>query len=126
METILLVVLIVVAIVMIGLILIQRSEGGGLGIGGPSAMFSARGSGNILTRITTGLAATFMILSLVLAVLSGGGERDSSVMDNIDPNTLLDSASEQISEQPLLDLDPVSPESTAIPADDGLTVPGAE
>ena len=54
METILLVVLIVIVITMIGLVLLQRSEGGALGIGGPGAMFSARGTASLLTRATAG------------------------------------------------------------------------
>jgi len=119
-------ILIAVAIIMVALVLLQRSEGGGLGIGGPSAMFSARGKGNIMTRITAGFAATFMILSLVLAVLSGGGERDRSVMDDIDANALLDASSQSIGELPLLDVEPALPESNADLTDDGLTVPSAE
>ena len=81
METILLVVLIVIVITMIGLVLLQRSEGGALGIGGPGAMFSARGTANLLTRATAGLAAAFMILSLVLAILSGSWTDRDSVLD---------------------------------------------
>ena len=81
METILLVVLIVIAIAMIGLVLLQRSEGGALGIGGPGAMFSARGTASVLTRATAGLAAAFMILSLVLAILSGSWTERESVLD---------------------------------------------
>ena len=82
-ETILLVVLIIVAISMIGVVLIQRSEGGALGIwgGGPGAMFSARGSANFLTRVTAVLAAIFIILSLVLAILSKDNDKRKSVMD---------------------------------------------
>lgn len=85
METILLVVLIIVAISMIGVVLIQRSEGGALGIGsgGPGAMFSARGSANFLTRVTAVLAAIFIILSLVLAILSKDNDKRKSVMDAI-------------------------------------------
>jgi len=82
-ETILLVVLVIVAVTMIGAVLIQRSEGGALGIGGggPGAMFSARGSANFLTRVTAGLGAVFMILSLVLAILSRNSDEGLSVMD---------------------------------------------
>jgi len=82
-ETILLVILVIVAIAMIGAVLIQRSEGGALGIGGggPGAMFSARGSANFLTRATAALGAVFMILSLVLAVLGRDTDEGSSVMD---------------------------------------------
>ena len=81
METILLVILIIIVISMIGLVLLQRSEGGALGIGGPGAMFSARGTANLLTRATAGLAAAFMILSLVLAILSGSWTDRESVLD---------------------------------------------
>jgi len=90
-ETILLVVLIIVAVAMIGIILIQRSEGGALGIGGgggPGAMFSARGSANFLTRVTAGLATVFIVLSLVLAILGRGTEKNVSVMD--EPNNVLE------------------------------------
>ena len=84
METILLVILVIVAVTMIIAVLIQRSEGGALGIGGgggPGAMFSARGSANFLTRLTGSLAAVFMILSLVLAILGKGSDDRNSVMD---------------------------------------------
>ena len=85
METILLVILVIVAVTMIIAVLIQRSEGGALGIGGggggQGAMFSARGSANFLTRLTGGLAAVFMILSLVLAILGKGSDDRNSVMD---------------------------------------------
>jgi preprotein translocase subunit SecG len=84
-ETILLVILVIVAVMMIIAVLIQRSEGGALGIGGggggQGAMFSARGSANFLTRLTGGLAAVFMILSLVLAILGKGSDDRNSVMD---------------------------------------------
>ena len=91
METILLVILIIVAVAMIGIILLQRSEGGALGIGGgggPGAMFSARGSANFLTRVTAGLATVFIVLSLVLAILGRGTEKNVSVMD--EPNNVLE------------------------------------
>ncbi|MSO68902.1 MAG: preprotein translocase subunit SecG [Alphaproteobacteria bacterium] len=83
METILLVILIIIALALIGVVLVQRSEGGALGIGGggPGGMFSSRGSANLLTRVTAGLAAAFMILSLILVILEGGNRRSQSVMD---------------------------------------------
>ena len=76
-------ILIIVAIAMIGAVLVQRSEGGALGIGGPNAMFSARGSANFLTRITAGLATAFMILSLALAILSSHNHESGSVLDTV-------------------------------------------
>ena len=124
METILLVVLIVIAIAMIGLVLLQRSEGGALGIGGPGAMFSARGTANLLTRATAGLAAAFMILSLVLAILSGSWAERESVLDTADEEPLA------VEAEPLplpgeLDL-PTDIDPLDLPADDGSAVPRAE
>jgi preprotein translocase subunit SecG len=86
METILLVILIIIALALIGVVLMQRSEGGALGMGGgPGGLFSVRGSANLLTRVTAGLALVFMILSLVLAILSGNSERGRSVFDKSAP-----------------------------------------
>lgn len=68
--TFLLVVLILVALAMVGVILMQRSEGGGLGMGGsPAGLMSARGAADFLTRATSILAAIFIGLSITLAVL---------------------------------------------------------
>lgn len=61
----------IVAAALVGVILIQRSEGGGLGIGGsPSGMMSARGAADFLTRMTSILATIFVVLSIVLAGLA--------------------------------------------------------
>ena len=81
MEAILVVVLVLVAIAMIGVVLIQRSEGGALGIGGPTGLVSARGTASMLTRATGVLAALFIVICLVLAILSGGQIRkERSIM----------------------------------------------
>lgn len=75
MIAVLLIVHLFVTIALIGVVLIQRSEGGGLGIGssqGMGAFMSGRGTANLLTRTTGILAATFMALSLVLALLNRG------------------------------------------------------
>ena len=94
METILLVILVIVAVAMIAAVLIQRSEGGALGIGGPGAMFSARGSANFLTRFTAVLAAAFMILSLVLAVLTTRSDNSESVLESVEVFPPLDTTIE--------------------------------
>ena len=71
MFTFLLVVQAIVAAVLVGVILMQRSEGGGLGVGGsPSGLMSARGAADFLTRSTTILATLFVGLSVVLAVIA--------------------------------------------------------
>ena len=82
MITVLLVVHILIAISLIVVVLLQRSEGGGLGIGGSGGMggfMTARGTANLLTRTTAILAAAFMAMSVLLAVLAGhpGTERRS-------------------------------------------------
>ncbi|OYU37351.1 MAG: preprotein translocase subunit SecG [Novosphingobium sp. PASSN1] len=62
-----------VAAALVGVILIQKSEGGGLGVGGsPAGFMSARGAADFLTRATTVLATAFVGLSVVLAALAVG------------------------------------------------------
>lgn len=62
-----------VAAALVGVILIQKSEGGGLGVGGsPSGLMSARGAADFLTRTTAILATAFVVLSIALAVLAVG------------------------------------------------------
>jgi len=63
-----------VAAALVGVILIQKSEGGGLGVGGgsPSGFMSARGAADFLTRATTVLATAFVVLSIILAALAVG------------------------------------------------------
>ncbi|HEX8644547.1 MAG TPA: preprotein translocase subunit SecG [Allosphingosinicella sp.] len=76
--TFLLIVQTLVALAMVAVILMQRSEGGGLvGGGSPSGMMSARGASDFLTRSTAILAAIFVALSIVLAALAArqGGPR---------------------------------------------------
>ena len=75
MITFLLVLHLIVTLTLIATVLIQRSEGGGLGIGttqGMGSFMSGRGTANLLTRTTSVLAAIFMALSLALAVLNRG------------------------------------------------------
>ena len=75
MTTVLLIVHLFVTLALIGVVLIQRSEGGGLGIGssqGMGAFMSGRGTANLLTRTTAILATVFMALSLTLALLNRG------------------------------------------------------
>ena len=71
-SNVLLVVHILIAIALVGVVLIQRSEGGGLGIGGGTAggFMTTRGTANLLTRTTAIMAALFMLTSLALAILA--------------------------------------------------------
>ena len=79
MQTVLLVIHLIIALALIGAVLLQRSEGGALGIGsgggGGGNLFSARGVGNALTRTTAILALCFFITSIGLTLIAvrGGG-----------------------------------------------------
>ena len=81
MITFLLVVHTLIAIGLVGVILLQRSEGGGLGIGGGTGggLMSARGAANLLTRSTTVLASLFILSSIVLAVLAAGTNKPKKI-----------------------------------------------
>jgi preprotein translocase subunit SecG len=75
MTTVLLMIHLFVTIALIGVVLIQRSEGGGLGIGtaqGMGSFMTGRGTANLLTRATAVLAVMFFALSLTLALLNRG------------------------------------------------------
>ena len=92
MSTVLLIVHLFVTLALIGVVLIQRSEGGGLGIGssqGMGSFMSGRGTANLLTRTTAVLATIFMLLSLTLALLNRGtGEPGrSSILDTAPAQT---------------------------------------
>ena len=86
MTTVLLIVHLLVTLALIGVVLIQRSEGGGLGIGtsqGMGAFMSGRGTANLLTRTTAILGVMFFALSLALALLNRGtsGVGRTSILD---------------------------------------------
>ncbi|HQT65477.1 MAG: preprotein translocase subunit SecG [Acidocella sp. 20-57-95] len=81
MIKVLLVLHVFVTIALIGVVLIQRSEGGGLGLGGGQGMgsfMSGRGTANLLTRTTAILGTAFFVLSLSLALLYKGGSSNSA------------------------------------------------
>jgi preprotein translocase subunit SecG len=86
MQTVLLVIYLMIVVALIGVVLIQRSEGGGLGIGGGSGFMSARGTANALTRTTAILAALFFALALGMNVLSRFEGRPTDILNRI-PST---------------------------------------
>ncbi len=88
MQTVILVIHLIVAIALIGVVLLQRSEGGALGIGsggGGGNLFSSRGVGNALTRTTAYLAVAFFITSISLTVLATRGGPGGSIFDTVAP-----------------------------------------
>ena len=83
MTTVILIIHIIISISIVGLVLMQRSEGGGLGIGGGNNFMSARGTADLLTRATTFLAIAFFCTSILLAMLAGYGKKTTSIIDEV-------------------------------------------
>lgn len=91
MTTVVLVIHLLLAIAMVGVILIQRSEGGALGIGGGGGgggmggFMTGRSAANMLTRATGLLAAGFFVTSLTLAIMASNGRERGSILDQPAP-----------------------------------------
>ncbi len=113
MQTVLLVIYLMVVLALIGVVLIQRSEGGGLGIGGGSGFMSARGAANALTRTTAILATLFFVLALGMGILSRYEPNATDVLDRI-PGTTNNGKGV---------LDSLGGATTPTPADDKNAVP---
>jgi preprotein translocase subunit SecG len=75
---------IIVSIALVGVVLLQRSEGGGfVGGSGSAGMMSVRGAGDLLTRTTWILGSSFFVISLLLTILAGREKGASSVVDRL-------------------------------------------
>jgi len=88
MIKVILVIHLIIAAAMIGIVLMQKSEGGALGIGGgggAGGFLTGRGTANLLTRLTAGLACLFFVTSLTLTIMAGGTNRNASRFDNAPP-----------------------------------------
>jgi preprotein translocase subunit SecG len=83
MTTIVLIIHLLIALALVGVILLQRSEGGALGIGGGGmgGLMTGRASANLLTRVTAVLAAAFITTSLLLALLAAHRSAPTSILD---------------------------------------------
>ena len=109
-----------VAAALVGVILMQRSEGGGLGVGGsPAGLMSARGAANFLTRATAFLAIAFVSLSIVLAALAVG----ATSTRKIDTSLKRDATSVPVA--PSQAADPLAAPGGAVPSANGASAPGA-
>ena len=90
-ATVLLVINIFVCIALIALVLVQRSEGGALGMGGgggPSGFLTTRGTGDLLTRMTWILAFIFFSLAMAQTLLIGRAHGHSSIIDRLNAQSL--------------------------------------
>lgn len=114
-----------VAAVLVVVVLMQRSEGGGLGVGGsPSGLMSARGAADFLTRATAVLATVFVALSILLAVLAVGNTSGREIDTSLERKNVPAGAPSAAPVDPLAGaaggaaLAPTAPEaSQAAPAD---------
>jgi preprotein translocase subunit SecG len=103
---------IIVCVGLIGVVLLQRSEGGALGMGGgPTGFMSARGAGDLLTRVTWILGAIFFVLSLTLTILAGREKGAASVVDRLKIDAIDPSKLNQRPQQPA----PASPNAAPPP-----------
>ena len=105
MQTVLIVIHLMIVLALVGVVLIQRSEGGGLGIGGGSGFMSARGTANALTRTTAILAALFFLTSLGLGILTRYQGNPTDILNRIPAtsgqgNGILDSLGGGTPQQP--------------------------
>jgi preprotein translocase subunit SecG len=82
MQTVVIVIHLMIVAVLIGSVLLQKSEGGGLGMGGGAGFMSSRGTANLLSRTTAVLAAGFFATSLFLAWIAGGDRKPASILGN--------------------------------------------
>ena len=85
MINVIIIIHLLVAVGLVGVVLLQRSEGGALGIGGGGGFLTGRGTANLLTRVTAVLAAVFILTSLALAKLAGGDRVTRSIIDEPSP-----------------------------------------
>ena len=112
MQNVLIVIHLIVVLALVAVVLLQRSEGGGLGLGGGSSgvsgFLTGRGQANALTRATTILTAAFFLTSILLTMLQTYGHKPSSILDTAPAAT----------SAPV----PGQPASTNAPAAGGTTV----
>jgi len=112
----------IVAAALVGVVLMQRSEGGGLGIGGnPSGALGARGAADFLTRSTRWLAVAFVVLSIVLAAFAVAESR-VEVASDLDREVSVPGAGDLLAEPAGGPAD-AAPAGGAVSADDLLGEP---
>ncbi|MBV9511661.1 MAG: preprotein translocase subunit SecG [Caulobacteraceae bacterium] len=99
---ILLAAIIVVAVAMVFVILLQRSEGGALGMsgGGPGNFMTARGAGDLLSRTTQVLAAVFFLLCLLMTILGGRQHAQSALLSRLNVGSINPNAAQQPQQPP--------------------------
>lgn len=87
MENVILTIHLILALLLIGVVLLQRSEGGGLGIGGGGGTMSARGAATAMSKLTWIFASAFIVTSITLTILAARGGEGGSVVDSTTATT---------------------------------------
>ena len=80
MQHVVIVIHLMLVLALIGVVLLQKSEGGGLGIGSTAGFMTSRGTANVLTRATAILAGLFFVTSLLLSILAGMSRQPTSIL----------------------------------------------
>jgi preprotein translocase subunit SecG len=124
MQSVLIVIHILIVVALVGVVLLQRSEGGALGTGGSSNFMTGRGQANALSRATAILATLFFATSLLMSILAGWSHRPSSILIRgapspaapapVQPGNILDQL-KQLQNQPATPA-PAEPAAPAAPA----------
>lgn len=97
MAAVLLIIHLMIAAVLVGVVLLQKSQGGALGISGGGWFLAGRGTANLLTRTTASLAAAFFTSSILLTLLANHSAHRGSVFDNFPAATAPENGSTQVS-----------------------------
>ena len=120
MENVILVVHLILAICLIGVVLLQRSEGGGLGMGGGGGVMTGRQAATALGKLTWAFAIAFLATSIALTIIAAQNSAGTSVLDRIGGDALLPPATDSDTTAPALPsgsdlLPPVTGDAPALP-----------
>ena len=115
MENVVLTIHLLLALVLIGVVLLQRSEGGGLGIGGGGGggVISGRSAATALGKVTWGLAVAFICTSIALTVIAARNSSTTSVVDRITPDAVQETPPPTDPPAPPIDGDDLLPPGTS-------------
>ena len=117
MQHVVIVIHLMLVLALIGVVLLQKSEGGGLGIGSTAGFMTSRGTANVLTRATAILAGLFFATSLILSILAGMNRKPSTILQGGLPGPAAPGPAAPLSPGGLLNqLPPAPPASPAAPA----------
>ena len=125
MENVVLTVHLILALLLVGIVLLQRSEGGGLGMGGGGNAMSGRSTATALQKLTWALAAAFIVTSLTLTILAARSADSGSVLDQIGVDAPATDAGEAPAGSDLLPPAPADAPLTPPAADAPATPPAA-